>query len=99
MAVARSGIAAGAPGLTTATALHTADRMFVRLSYIFVALCAFWLAFASGSAAYAHGIDVANWEAAWCDLLRQYETLSDELAAARPEQAGLPGVSRGRGAA
>lgn len=46
-----------------------------------------------------HGIDVANWEAAWVDLLRQYETLSDELAAARPEQAGLPGVSRGRGAA
>ena len=46
-----------------------------------------------------HRIDVANWEAAWVDLLRQYETLSDELAAARPEQAGLPGVSRGRGAA
>ena len=49
--------------------------------------------------AYAHGIDVANWEVAWVDLLRQYERLSDELAAARPEQAGLPGVSRGRGAA
>ena len=55
--------------------------------------------FAKIGQAYAHGIDVANWEAAWVDLLRQYETLSDELAAARPEQAGLPGVSRGRGAA
>ncbi|MCA9860388.1 MAG: hypothetical protein KC438_11735, partial [Thermomicrobiales bacterium] len=33
-----------------------------------------------------HGIEVENWERTWVDLLRQYEDLSDELAAAQPEQ-------------
>lgn len=30
----------------------------------------------------ADGVDVANWEEFWIDLLRQYEVLSDEIAAA-----------------
>lgn len=29
-----------------------------------------------------HGIDVDNWERHWIDLLRQYESLNDELAEA-----------------
>ncbi len=29
-----------------------------------------------------HGIEVDNWERHWIELLREYESLSDELAAA-----------------
>lgn len=36
-----------------------------------------------------HDIEVQNWERTWIDLLRQYEELSDELAAAQPEQAEM----------
>jgi hypothetical protein len=29
-----------------------------------------------------HGIEVENWERHWIDLLREYESLNDDLAAA-----------------
>ena len=29
-----------------------------------------------------HGIEVENWERHWIDLLREYEALNDDLAAA-----------------
>ena len=29
-----------------------------------------------------HGMEVENWERHWIDLLREYETLNDDLAAA-----------------
>ena len=32
--------------------------------------------------AMSHGIEVENWERHWIDLLREYETLNDDLAAA-----------------
>ncbi len=32
--------------------------------------------------AMSHGIDVDNWERHWIELLREYESLEDELAAA-----------------
>lgn len=41
-------------------------------------------------AAMQEGRNVANWERTWIDLLRDYEELSDELAAAQPEQSALP---------
>lgn len=45
------------------------------------------------------GIDVTNWERHWIDLLRQYEQISDELAAhhagdAPAMQATLPAMPR-----
>ncbi len=41
------------------------------------------------------GLTVTNWERHWIELLREYEALSDELAAAKPEQAELSlGVRR-----
>jgi hypothetical protein len=40
------------------------------------------------------GIEVTNWERHWVELLREYERLNDELAAARPEQAEMPGLPR-----
>lgn len=36
------------------------------------------------------GVPVENWETRWIELLREYEAISDELAAAVPEQATLP---------
>jgi len=36
------------------------------------------------------GVEVQNWERHWIELLREYEAISDELAAAVPEQATLP---------
>jgi hypothetical protein len=32
--------------------------------------------------AMSHGIEVENWERHWIELLREYESLEDELAAA-----------------
>jgi hypothetical protein len=32
--------------------------------------------------AMSHGIEVDNWECHWIELLREYESLEDELAAA-----------------
>jgi len=32
--------------------------------------------------AMSHGIEVDNWERHWIELLREYESLEDELAAA-----------------
>ena len=32
--------------------------------------------------AMSHGIEVDNWERHWIELLREYESLQDELAAA-----------------
>lgn len=41
------------------------------------------------------GSAVENWERHWVELLREYERLSDELAAAPLEQSELPlGVRR-----
>jgi hypothetical protein len=36
-----------------------------------------------------NGIEVSNWERHWIELLREYERLNDELAAAPLEQAEL----------
>jgi hypothetical protein len=42
-----------------------------------------------------NGIEVSNWERHWIELLREYESLNDELAAAKPEQAEMAlGVRR-----
>jgi hypothetical protein len=41
-----------------------------------------------------NGLNVSDWEKFWIDLLREYERLNDELAAARPEQAEMPGLPR-----
>jgi hypothetical protein len=42
-----------------------------------------------------NGIEVSNWERHWIELLREYESLNDELAAAPLEQAEMPlGVRR-----
>jgi hypothetical protein len=42
-----------------------------------------------------NGIEVTNWERHWIELLREYESLNDELAAAPLEQAEMPlGVRR-----
>ena len=35
------------------------------------------------------GQEVDHWERVWIGLLREYEALSDELAAAKPEQAEM----------
>jgi hypothetical protein len=40
--------------------------------------------------AMSHGIEVENWEQAWVNLLREYEKLSDELAA-QPEPLRVQG--------
>lgn len=51
--------------------------------------------FARIGAAMESGQDTDNWERVWIGLLREYEELSDELAAAKPEQAELSlGVRR-----
>ena len=46
--------------------------------------------------AMSKGVAVENWEAFWVQLLREYETLSDELAAHHAEtvQAELPAMPR-----
>jgi len=49
-------------------------------------------------AAMNNGVSVSNWEAHWVSLLREYETLNDELAAAKPEQVGMPGLPRAEAA-
>jgi hypothetical protein len=41
-----------------------------------------------------NGLNVSDWEKFWIELLREYERLNDELAAARPEQAEMPGLPR-----
>jgi hypothetical protein len=41
-----------------------------------------------------NGIEVTNWERHWIELLREYERLSDELAAAPLEQVAMPGLPR-----
>lgn len=51
--------------------------------------------FARIGAAMESGQEVDHWERVWIGLLREYEELSDELAAAKPEQAELSlGVRR-----
>lgn len=40
------------------------------------------------------GVEVQNWERHWIELLREYEAVSDELAAAVPEQVELGGMPR-----
>lgn len=40
------------------------------------------------------GLEVDNWERHWCDLLRQYEALSDELAATPLEQSEMAHMPR-----
>lgn len=46
-------------------------------------------------AAMESGQEVDHWERVWIGLLREYEALSDELAAAKPEQAEMSlGVRR-----
>ena len=40
------------------------------------------------------GLQVENWERHWIELLREYEAVSDELAAAVLEQASMPGMPR-----
>lgn len=45
-----------------------------------------------------HGIEVDNWERHFADLLKQYEVLSDELDAAKPEQVGMAGMPRAEAA-
>jgi hypothetical protein len=40
------------------------------------------------------GIEVTNWERHWIELLREYESLNDELAATPPVQAEMPGLPR-----
>lgn len=44
----------------------------------------------------ARHIDVTNWERAWIELLREYESLNDEIAAHHAEtvQAELPAMPR-----
>lgn len=46
--------------------------------------------------AMAAGVDVDNWEAAWVDILREYETLNDEIEAHHAEvrQAEFAGMPR-----
>ncbi len=44
--------------------------------------------------AMARGVAVDHWEKTWVELLREYEALSDELAAAKPEQTTMPGFPR-----
>jgi hypothetical protein len=41
-----------------------------------------------------NGIEVTNWERHWIELLREYESLNDELAATPPVQAEMPGLPR-----
>jgi hypothetical protein len=41
-----------------------------------------------------NGIEVTNWERHWIELLREYESLNDALAAAPLEQAEMPGLPR-----
>jgi hypothetical protein len=41
-----------------------------------------------------NGIEVTNWERHWIELLREYESLNDELAATPPIQAEMPGLPR-----
>jgi hypothetical protein len=41
-----------------------------------------------------HGVEVENWERHWIELLREYESLSDELAAEKPVQQAMPGLPR-----
>lgn len=48
--------------------------------------------------AMARGVAVEHWEKTWVDLLREYETLSDELATAKPEQTTMPGLPRAEAA-
>jgi hypothetical protein len=45
-----------------------------------------------------HGIEVENWERHWIELLREYEALSDELAATPLAQAEMPGLPRAEAA-
>ena len=40
------------------------------------------------------GLTVDNWHTHWQELLREYEALNDELAAAPLEQAEMPGLPR-----
>lgn len=42
----------------------------------------------------ARGVAVEHWEDTWVELLREYETLMDEQAAARPVQTTMPGLPR-----
>lgn len=55
---------------------------------------------AIGEATAKH-IDVTNWEVAWIELLREYESLEDEIAAHHAEtvQAELPAMPRAERAA
>lgn len=51
----------------------------------------------------ATNTNVENWEARWCELLREYETIEDilreERAAMQPEQSVMPGMPRAEVAA
>ena len=44
--------------------------------------------------AMSKGVAPEHWETKWVELLREYEALSDELAAAKPEQTTMPGLPR-----
>ena len=47
--------------------------------------------------AMSHGVDVDNWERHWIELLREYESLEDELDAHHAEvrqQAEMAGMPR-----
>lgn len=50
--------------------------------------------FAKIGAAMEHGIEVEKWERAFEGLVREYERLSDELAAAKPTQTAMSGLPR-----
>jgi hypothetical protein len=41
-----------------------------------------------------NGLNVSDWEKFWIELLREYETLNDELASTPLEQAEMPGLPR-----
>ena len=64
------------PGQKQANAPETIDdriaKLEVRLQDGFVRI----------GEAMNHGIEVDNWERHWIDLLREYESLEDDLAAA-----------------
>lgn len=45
-------------------------------------------------AALQQGLTVENWTDHWIELLREYEAVSDVLAAAVPEQVELAGMPR-----
>jgi hypothetical protein len=41
-----------------------------------------------------NGLNVSDWEKFWIELLREYESLNDELAVAPLEQVAMPGLPR-----